>query len=113
MPRHGLPPVAGTPPRRRIPDMPALSGGPSRDRLRLDQVSLLCVETRRPQLALYAMERCLRQIDFGECLLLSPTALPEHPVIRHVAIPDIASTEQYSEFMLHRLGDHFSKGHVL
>lgn len=95
-----------------MPTLPEGQPGPQ-DRIRLDQVSLLCVETRRPQLALHAMERCLRQIDFGECLLLSPTSIPAHPRIRHVAIPDITSTEQYSEFMVRRLGDYFSKEHVL
>lgn len=83
------------------------------DRLRLDRVSLLCVETRRPQLALRAMERCMRDIDFGECLLLSPRPIPPHPGIHHVVIPDIDSVEQYSDFMVRRLGDHFSLEHVL
>ena len=82
-------------------------------RLQLDRVSLLCVETRRPQLAVRAMERCMRDIDFGECLLLSPHPIPPHPRIRHVAIPDITSVAQYSEFMLRRLGEHFSLDHVL
>jgi len=82
-------------------------------RLQLDRVSLLCVETRRPQLAVHAMERCMRDIDFGECLLLSPHPTLSHPRIRHVAIPDITSVAQYSEFMLRRLGEHFSLDHVL
>jgi hypothetical protein len=83
------------------------------ERLRLDRVSLLCVETRRPRLALRAMERCLRDIDFGECLLLSPRPVPPHRLIRHVAIPDIDSVARYSDFMVRRLGDHFSLDHVL
>lgn len=84
-----------------------------RDRIRLDRVSLLCVETRRPQLAIYAMERCLAHIDFGEALLLCPNPFPPHPRIRHVAIADIDSVAQYSDFMVRQLGDCFSLDHVL
>ena len=83
------------------------------ERLRLPRVSLLCVETLRTPLALHAMERCMRDIDFGECLLLGPRPVAAHPRIRHVAIPDIDSVAQYSEFMVRRLGDHFSLDHVL
>jgi uncharacterized protein DUF5672 len=82
-------------------------------RLQLDRVSLLCVETRRPQLALHAMERCMREIDFGECLLLGATPIAPHPRIRHVPIRNITSVAQYSEFMVRRLGDYFSLDHVL
>ena len=59
------------------------------------------------------MQRCMRQAEFAECLLLSPHA-PELPApIRHVRIPDIASVAQYSEFMVKRLGPHFSADHAL
>ncbi len=86
---------------------------PAAARLRLDGVSLLCVETRRPHLAVLAMERCLRGIDFGECLLLSPLPVAPHPRIRHVAIPGFDGIAGYSEFMVRRLGGYFSRGHAL
>jgi hypothetical protein len=79
----------------------------------LRNVSLVCVETRYPALAQYAIERCLAQATFKECLLLSPVrhALPEH--IRQVTIAPIDSVEAYSVFMLRELGQYFSGDHVL
>jgi hypothetical protein len=77
-------------------------------------VSLVCVETRRSHLAIQAMERCMHQAEFGECLLLAPhvpAALPS--TIRHVRIPDITSVAQYSHFMVKQLGPYFSAGHAL
>ncbi len=84
------------------------------DKIDLREVSLLCVETRRPPLAIHALQRCLQQANFKECLLLSPqvsTLLPAP--IKHVQIMDIASVAEYSHFMIKRLGDYFSGKHVL
>jgi hypothetical protein len=79
----------------------------------LRTVSLVCVETRYPALAQYAIERCLAQATFKECVLLSPVrhALPEH--IRQVTIAPIDSVEAYSAFMLRELGQYFSGEHAL
>ncbi|HEY0662868.1 MAG TPA: DUF5672 family protein [Lysobacter sp.] len=85
----------------------------TRPKLDLRTVSLVCIETRRPQLAVYAIERCLQQADFGECLLLSPNRVELPPSIRHVEIPDITSVAGYSEFMIRHLGRHFSGSHAL
>ena len=83
------------------------------EKIDLRAVSLVCVETRRSHLAVQAMQRCRRQANFAECLLLSPHA-PELPVaIRHVRIPDIASVAQYSAFMVKQLGAYFSADHAL
>ena len=83
------------------------------EKIDLRAVSLVCVETRRSHLAVQAMQRCRRQADFAECLLLSPHA-PGLPVaIRHVRIPDIASVAQYSAFMVKQLGAYFSADHAL
>lgn len=80
----------------------------------LRQVSLVCVETRRSHLAVQAMQRCMRQAQFAECLLLSPHVPDGLPApIRHVRIPDIASVAQYSQFMVKQLGAYFSAGHAL
>jgi hypothetical protein len=84
-------------------------------RTRLDGVSLVCVETRRSRLAVMAMQRCMRRIDFRECLLLGagpgPADLPEP--IRHVTIPQLESVAGYSRFMIRELGDYFAGSHVL
>lgn len=82
-------------------------------RLDLRGVSLVCVETRAPALALFAMQRCMAVADFQECLLLGarPDSLPEG--ITHIDIGPLASIQAYSEFMIRRLGDHTRGEHVL
>lgn len=81
--------------------------------LNLPQVSLLCVETRRHDLAIAAMQRCCRQITFACCRLLSPTA-PELPKgIEHASIPAFSGIDGYSDFMVHHLGDYFTSDYVL
>jgi hypothetical protein len=79
----------------------------------LGNVSLVCVESRYPALARFAIDRCLMQATFKECLLLTPLIheLPDY--IRQVVIPPIGSIEAYSDFMVRGLGDYFSGSHVL
>lgn len=79
----------------------------------LRHVSLLCVETRYPALARYAIERCLAAAEFKECILLSPTRFDLPPHIEQVQIAPITSVAAYSDFMLRELGRHFSGSHVL
>ncbi|HTA65346.1 MAG TPA: DUF5672 family protein [Xanthomonadaceae bacterium] len=82
-------------------------------RIDLREVSLVCVETRRHALAIAAMQRCMRQARFAECLLLSPQAPALPDGIRHAAIPGIDGIAGYSDFMVRRLGDCFGAKHVL
>ncbi|MBC7455787.1 MAG: hypothetical protein H7335_19250 [Massilia sp.] len=79
----------------------------------LRNVSLVCVKTRYPELARFAIERCRAAASFKECLLLSPHthALPDY--IRQVRIAPIDSVAAYSAFMVRELGHHFSGEHVL
>lgn len=87
----------------------------SEQRIRLDEVSLVCMETRHPRLAVMAMQRCMHRIDFRECLLLGADSgaagLPDP--IRHVTIPQLGSVAEYSRFMIHELGDYFTGSHAL
>ena len=87
------------------------------DRIDLGNVSLVCVETRRHALAIHALQQCMRQAHFKECLLLSPQTpdlAPDLPSgIRHVGIPDITSVAAYSDFVVRRLDAYFSGEHVL
>src|SRR5205085_12382461 len=89
-------------------------GGAAADgRLDLGDVSLVCVETRRPALALFALQRCLRQARFGEVRLLGarPQRLPDGIV--HTPLTGIASVADYSRFMVKELGAHFAGTHAL
>jgi Protein of unknown function (DUF5672) len=87
----------------------------SERQIRLDGVSLVCIETRRPQLAMMALKRCMRRIDFRECLLLGSKAGSAHmsDSIEHVAIPPIANVAEYSRFMVRNFGNYFSGSHAL
>ena len=81
--------------------------------LALPEVSLVCVETRRPALALNAMRHCLARARFREARLLGarPDSLPDG--IEHVPLDGIAGIADYSRFMLRELGAHFSGSHAL
>lgn len=83
------------------------------DKLDLRNISLVCVETRYPDLASFAIERCLAGADFKECLLFTSRLHDLPPHIRQVLIAPIESVEAYSAFMVHELGTHFSGTHVL
>ena len=82
-------------------------------RLFLPDVSLLCVETQRIPLALYALQACMRQIHFKEAVLLTDAAVATPDAIHNRVIPPIRSVAEYSDFMIRRLGDYFSGTHVL
>lgn len=82
-------------------------------RLDLRTVSLVCVETRRHPLAIAAMQRCMAMARFAQCLLLSPTAPAVPDGIGHHPIAPINCIEDYSEFMLRRLGTCFTSEHAL
>ena len=79
----------------------------------LSNVSLVSIETRAPELAIFVMQRCRAVADFKECLLLGsrPNDLPEG--INHVDIGTINSIKDYSDFMIRRLGDHIHGDYAL
>lgn len=81
--------------------------------IQLGDVSLVCVETRRIGLAVFALEHCLRKARFKECLLLSPHAPGLPQGVRHVPIADITSVAAYSDFIIRELPRYFTGRHVL
>lgn len=85
----------------------------SKQRLDLRDVSLVCIETRYPELALYAINRCIDLGDFGECILLTSSAVDLPGYIKQIRIPPITSIEQYSSFVICHLYKYFSNNHVL
>ena len=79
----------------------------------LANVSLVCVETRYPQLARFSLDRCLAAASFRQCLLLTPQRFDLPGYIEQVAIAPIDSVEGYSAFMLRDLGRYFDGDFVL
>jgi len=83
-------------------------------RLQLPDVTLVCVDTRTPDLALAAMQRCRERVDFAAALLFTDPSLT-------LAVPEgiqrlplqIDSVPAYSQFMLRGLTPHIHTSHLL
>lgn len=80
----------------------------------LPRVTLCAVTSVNVQATIAALHECLRQIEFGECLLFTDAHIPAlDGRIRAVAIPRISSGTDYSNFLLQRLGDYVRTSHCL
>lgn len=84
--------------------------------LSLPQVTLACVDTRLPQMALDAMIICMNQVQFGEAVLFT---CPGHGLIdvpdaiRIVELDNVKSIEAYSRFLLKGMGPYLHTSHML
>ncbi len=88
---------------------------PVEPRRHLPQVTLCCIDTRTPELALYAMRRSMQHLDFGRCVLISTSAARTLPLdgIELVEIPALTSIDDYSRFVLKGLAPHLHTSHML
>lgn len=84
--------------------------------LNLPQVTLVCVDTRLPAMALDAMIISMKQARFADAVLFTG---PDHgltnvpPDIRVVEVDGINSIEAYSRFLLKDLGPYIGTSHLL
>ncbi len=80
--------------------------------LELPGVTLCCVDTANPALALRALRLSASLIRFARVLFLTDR---EHdcPGIDVRRVPTLGSRAAYSQFVLKELGDHIDTGHVL
>ena len=83
--------------------------------LQLPQVTLCCVDTREPALAIEALQRCRAGVRFGRALLFTDLARVASPVPEGIELlpARIASVADYSAFMLRGLAEHVHGSHVL
>lgn len=82
--------------------------------LKLPNVSLVCLDTRHPELAVFAMQRCLDQACFGEAVLLTVADyVSPDPRIRVQPVARLRSVADYSAFIIKSLGAHVTGSHVL
>jgi hypothetical protein len=83
--------------------------------LNLNQVTLFCYETREPLLAEWAIKKCLLKANFKEIILLTDFELVKNqiPEIKYVQAPKDSSVENYSKWMIEKLGEFVSGTHVL
>src|SRR5258708_37267700 len=80
--------------------------------LELSSVTLCCVDTVNPELALRALRRSLSRVRFARALLLTDRARDASGIEVRLIAP-LASREAYSEFVLKALVDHIDTEHVL
>ena len=83
--------------------------------LNLSNVTLLCVETREPDLAHWAINRCLSGVQFGKVVLITNLGRvnAKRADIDYVQAPPIKTTKDYSEFLLTGLEQYVEGTHVL
>lgn len=83
--------------------------------LQLPQVTLCCVDTREPALAIEALQRCRAGVRFGRTLLFTdlaraPATVPDGISLLPARIDNVSD---YSQFMLRGLAEHVHGSHVL
>lgn len=87
---------------------------PCATRLSLPQVTACAVASVNVKATLRALEACVAQIEFTECLFFTDAEVrSENPEIRIVPIPRITSSARYSDFLLTQLVDHVQTSHCL
>ena len=83
--------------------------------LNLSNVTLLCVETREPELAHWAIDRCLQGTKFAKVVLLTNLELVSQrkPEIEYMQAPLIRTIKDYSDLLLTGIGKYVQGTHVL
>jgi hypothetical protein len=83
--------------------------------LNLSNVTLLCVETREPKLAHWAIDHCLSNAQFAKVVLITnlDRVNTKRADIEYVQAPPIRTTKDYSELLLTGLNQYIEGTHVL
>lgn len=83
--------------------------------LNLSNITLLCVETRDPELAHWAIDKCLRGTRFAKVVLITNVDLVKNKRsdIEYVQAPPIKSTKDYSDLLLTGIDQYVVGTHVL
>lgn len=83
-------------------------------RLRLPGVTLCAATSVNVAATILALKQCLNLVEFADCLLLTDAAVGEpDPRISVTPIAPIASSADYSDFLLVKLIDYVSSPHCL
>ena len=84
------------------------------DRLSLPEVTLCAITSVNVAATLEALSASMDQVLFGDAILFTDADLPVVPDgLRIVPIPRLASSRDYSDFVLTRLAGHFRTDHCL
>jgi hypothetical protein len=85
-------------------------------RLKLPDVTLCAAASVNVEATVSALNRCLDQIDFGNCFLFTHVEVGtrcERSRIKRIDIPRLTSAEAYSHFLLRDLAQHIETTHCL
>lgn len=85
--------------------------------LQLAEITLCCVDTRNPDLALHALQHSMEQVKFARALLIGPkdwkNPHDRDSTIEYIGIDCLNGISEYSNFMLSRLAPYIHTTHVL
>lgn len=83
--------------------------------LNLNQVTLLCIESRSRDLALFALNQCTKNVNFKKVVLMTDLNKHNgaHEGIELVSVPTINTTRDYSLFLLSDITPLIEGTHVL
>lgn len=84
--------------------------------LSLPTVTLACVDTRHPDQAWWAIQRCLSLAEVSQALFFAPcewSATQPDPRVRVIPTAALKSIRDYNRFMLRDLAEHIRTDHVL
>lgn len=83
--------------------------------LNLNNITLLCIETREPELAYWAIDKCLSNVEFAKVVLITNLDLvgKKRADIEYVQAPPIKTTKDYSELLLTGIAQYVEGSHVL
>lgn len=91
-----------------------MTGSVPTTRLGLDEVTLIAVTSINMEATIKAIEACQSGVRFGACKLLTHQQPPRQvPGMDVVIIPELATSHEYSQFMLKNLADHVATSHCL
>lgn len=83
--------------------------------LNLSAITLLCVETREPRLAHWAIEHCLQGVIFAKVVLLTDLSKVTEKMsgVDYVQAPNIKNTKDYSDLLLTGIAEYVHGTHAL
>lgn len=81
---------------------------------KLENVTLLCLDTRDPDGAVWAMQKCMSDLQFAEVVLLTHDAYKTADArIMVKPVEMLRNIDDYSRFMVKDIGNYFATSHVL
>jgi hypothetical protein len=86
--------------------------------LKLDRVTLCCIDTAQPAAALRAMHLCQKQVQFAESIFVTSEEFADresesYSAIEFIGIPPMNSGQDYSRLMMRELAGIIQTSHVL